>query len=109
MAGWYELKASGDQFMFNLKAGNGETILNSERYTAKAGATNGIASVQKNSPDDSRYERKTSKADEPYFVLKAANHETIGKSEVYSSESAMENGIASVKTNGPTTDIRDKT
>lgn len=109
MAGWYELKGSGDQFMFNLKAGNAEIILTSERYTTKAAALNGISSVQKNSPDDSRYERKTSKSDEPYFVLKAANHEIIGRSEMYSSKSAMENGITSVKTNGPTTDIRDKT
>ena len=107
MAGWYELKRSGDQFMFNLKAGNGETILTSERYTSKSAAQGGIASVQKNSPDDARYERKTSKSDEPYFVLKAANHEVIGRSEMYSSKSAMENGIASVKTNGPTTDVRD--
>lgn len=107
MAGWYELKRSGDQFMFDLKAGNGETTLTSERYTSKSAAQGGIASVQKNSPDDARYERKTSKSDEPYFVLKAANHEVIGRSEMYSSKSAMENGIASVKTNGPTTDVRD--
>jgi hypothetical protein len=107
MAGWYELKRSGDQFMFNLKAGNGETILTSERYTTKSAAQGGIASVQKNSPDDARYERKTSKSDEPYFVLKAANHEVIGRSEMYSSKSAVENGIASVKTHGPTTDVRD--
>jgi len=41
----FELKntASGE-FMFNLKAGNGETILTSERYTSKQGALNGIES-----------------------------------------------------------------
>ncbi len=31
--------------MFNLKAANGEVILTSERYTAKANAENGIDSV----------------------------------------------------------------
>jgi len=109
MAGTYALKKSGDQFMFNLKAANGEVILTSERYTTRAGAQNGIASVQTNSPKDERYERKTSTAGQPYFVLKAANGEVIGKSEMYSSASARDNGIESVKKNGPTTDIRDET
>jgi uncharacterized protein len=110
MAGFYELKKSADgQFMFNLKAGNGEIILTSERYTAKSSAENGIASVQTNSPKDERYEKKTSTRGEPYFVLKGANGLTIGRSEMYSSTSARDNGIESVKTNGPTKDVRDKT
>ncbi len=110
MAAKYELKKSSDnQFMFNLKAGNGEVILTSERYTAKASALNGIESVKTNSPDDSRYERKTSKAEEPYFVLKATNGEVIGKSEMYSSMAAMEKGIASVKANGPSAAVNDTT
>ncbi|KGI76884.1 YegP family protein [Oleiagrimonas soli] len=110
MAGFYELKKSSDgQFMFNLKAGNGEIILTSERYTAKSSAENGIESVQTNSPKDERYEKKTSTRGEPYFVLKGANGLTIGRSEMYSSTSARDNGIESVKTNGPTKDVRDKT
>ncbi|RAP59661.1 YegP family protein [Oleiagrimonas sp. MCCC 1A03011] len=110
MAGWYELKKSSDgQYMFNLRAGNNEVILTSERYTAKSSAENGIASVQTNSPKDERYDRRTASDGSPYFVLKAANGEVIGKSEMYSSTSACENGIASVKTNGPTKDVRDKT
>ena len=36
---------------FRLKAGNGEIILSSEGYSAKAGCANGIESVQKNAPD----------------------------------------------------------
>lgn len=33
----------------------------------------------------------------PFFVLKAANGEPIGKSEVYSSEAAAKSGVESVK------------
>ncbi|MEP5569052.1 MAG: YegP family protein [Halioglobus sp.] len=108
MAGKYELKktASG-KFMFNLKAGNSQIILTSELYESKSAAENGIASVQKNSPDDARYERKESKNGDPFFVLKATNGQAIGKSEMYSSASAMENGVESVKKNGPTTDVAD--
>ena len=40
-------KAKNGQYYFNLKAGNGETILTSEMYKAKASANNGIQSVKK--------------------------------------------------------------
>ena len=101
-------KASDGQFYFNLKAGNGETILTSELYKAKASATNGIESVKKNAPLEERYERKTDKSGHPRFNLKAANHEIIGSSESYSSESARDQGIESVKTNAPTATIDDQ-
>ena len=110
MTGKYEMKKGpSGKFMFNLKAGNGQVILTSEQYNDKASAQNGIASVQKNCADDGRFERKKSKNGEPYFVLAAANGQTIGKSEMYTTDAAMENGIKSVKTNGSTTVIDDMT
>jgi uncharacterized protein YegP (UPF0339 family) len=52
MAGKFELKTTkSGQFMFNLKAGNGQIIATSEHYTTKAAALNGIESVKKNAPD----------------------------------------------------------
>jgi uncharacterized protein YegP (UPF0339 family) len=110
MVAKYELKKSADgQFLFNLKAPNGEKILTSETYKSKKGAEDGIGSVKTNAARDDRYERLKSSKNEPYFVLKAANGEIIGKSEMYSSESAMESGIKSVKLNGPTAGIEDLT
>jgi uncharacterized protein len=38
------------EFRFRLKAGNGQTILASEGYSAKSGCTNGIESVKTNGP-----------------------------------------------------------
>lgn len=38
-------------FRFRLRAGNGEPILASEGYKAKASCLNGIESVRKNAPD----------------------------------------------------------
>ena len=70
MAGWFEVdKAKDGQFKFVLKAGNAEIILTSELYKTKASAMNGIASVQKNSGDDARFDRKVAKNDKPYFEL----------------------------------------
>ena len=108
MAGKFEIKESAnEQFMFNLKAANGEVILTSETYRQKSSAEQGIASVKANASDDSRFERKTAKDGSPYFVLKAANGEIIGKSEMYSSVAAMEKGIASVVTNAAEAEIVD--
>jgi len=65
------------------------------------GVKHSIESVKTNAPNDARYERKESTNGQPYFVLKAANGEPLGRSETYSSKSAMENGIESVKKNAP--------
>ncbi len=108
MAGWFELKKTkDDKFAFNLKAGNGEIILTSETYSSKSAAQNGIDSVKANASADDRYERKVATNGQHYFALHAANKEPIGKSELYTSKAAMENGIASVKSNAPTASLKD--
>ena len=90
-----------NEYRFRLKASNGQTILASEGYAAKAGCMNGIQSVRENSQFDQRFERKQSKNAKHYFNLKATNGQIIGTSELYEASSGMENGIASVKTNAP--------
>jgi hypothetical protein len=108
MAVKFEIKQNdGGQFMFNLLASNGQIILTSQRYQARASALAGIESVRKHAADDAYFERKMSAANEPYFVLKAANGKIIGQSEMYSSAAAMEKGIASVKTNAPAAPVVD--
>ncbi|GEM86563.1 YegP family protein [Meiothermus granaticius] len=102
-------QASNGQYMFNLKAGNGETILTSELYTSKSGALHGIESVKKNAALEGRYDRRAATNGSPYFVLKAANGEEIGRSETYSSAGAMENGIQSVMRNAPEASVVDET
>lgn len=101
-------KRKNGEFQFNLKASNGQTILTSEGYTTKSAVQNGIESVKKNSADDSKYERKTSSNNKPYFNLKASNGQVIGTSELYESESAREHGIESVKKNAPTAEVVEK-
>lgn len=110
MAGKFELKKCEDgQYMFNLKATNGQVILTSELYKAKASAENGIESVRSNATREGAFETRTNSKGEPYFVLKATNGQEIGRSEYYSSEAAMKNGIESVKKNAPAATIDDIT
>ena len=101
MSGYFQFGvAAGDHFMFNLKAGNHEVILTSQTYKSKQAALDSIESVRNNSQVESRFERKVAKDNSPYFTLLATNGQVIGKSEMYSSSAAMENGIKSVMTNG---------
>ncbi|MBZ4043473.1 YegP family protein [Flavobacterium hibisci] len=94
-------KRTNGEFQFNLKAGNGQTILTSEGYSTKAACLNGIESVKTNSQDDSKFDKKESSSGKFYFSLKASNGQIIGNSEMYESASGRDNGIESVKTNAP--------
>lgn len=104
----YELKkSSNNKFMFNLKAANHQVILTSELYESKSSALDGIKSVQNHGTDVSNFEMKTSSSNQPYFVLKASNGQTIGQSEMYNSDAAAKNGIESVKSNCGSSEIRE--
>jgi uncharacterized protein YegP (UPF0339 family) len=111
MPGLFEItrNAKSGEFYFHLRAGNGEIILRSEGYTKKASAVNGIESVKRNSPLEDRYERKTAKNGEFFFNLRAKNRQVIGTSETYKAHAGLENGIASVKKNGPGAKVNDLT
>lgn len=93
-------RKDGD-FQFNLKAANGQDILSSQGYNAKASCMNGVESVKKHAPDDKNYERKEASDGRHYFNLKASNGQVIGKSQMYESQQGRDNGIESVKTNAP--------
>ena len=106
--GKFEIKStSTGKTMFNLKAGNGQVILTSQSYASKDGCKNGIESVRTNSQTDAQFERKTAKDGSPFFTLNATNGQVIGKSEMYNSTAAMENGIESVKKNAPDAAVED--
>jgi uncharacterized protein len=102
-------KAKDGQFFFRLKAANGETILASEMYKAPASALNGVESVKKNATNAERFEKKTTAKKQAFFVLKAGNHEVIGTSEMYTTETARDAGIAAVMKIAPSATVNDLT
>lgn len=97
------------QFYWNLKASNGEIILQSEGYHNKHDALNGIVSVKTHAPSDHFYERLKAVDGSFYFVLKAKNSKVIGVSEMYKTAASRDNGIESVKRNAPGAEIDDQT
>lgn len=102
-------KNTAAKFLFKLRADNNEPILTSELYETRGGALNGIASVRTNAPDDRRYVRRIATNGSPYFTLTAANGETIGTSELYSTIAGRENGVSAVKRTATTAPLIDNT
>ena len=114
--GKFVVKATKTGFVFNLKAGNGETIATSEIYTTEAACLKGVESVRKNAVDakledqtvaevaavtNPKFEMYTDKAGEFRFRLKARNGEVIAASEGYKAKASCLNGIDSVRRNAP--------
>ena len=112
--GKYVVKKTNTGIKFDLKAGNGEIIANSEVYSSKDACMNGIESVKKNAPiaavEDQtvdgfeackhpKFEVYTDKAGEFRFRLKAKNGEIIATGEGYKAKASCMNGIESVKKN----------
>ncbi len=97
MAGTFEIfKDAAGEFRFRLKASNGQIVLTSEGYSSKAGAKNGVESVQKNSGDPSAFESTTTASGKFRFNLRAKNGQVIGTSQNYESAAARDNGIEAV-------------
>ncbi|MCF6226072.1 MAG: YegP family protein [Xanthomonadales bacterium] len=108
MAGKFVVnKMKNGKDFFVLKAGNGEVILTSEAYNSNAACMNGIESVRNNCSDEKCFEVKEAKDGREYFVLKAKNHQVIGRSQMYKSTSGCQNGIASVGRSAADAEIRD--
>ena len=75
------------RFYFNLRARNGEIVLQSQGYKNEASALNGTFSVAESGLDLDNYELLPSGQNGFYFNLKAANGQVVGTSEVYASQS----------------------
>lgn len=102
-------KGKNDEFYFHLKAGNGEVILASQGYTAKANCKNGIESVRTHSSDAGNFQKLEAKDGRYYFNLMASNGQVVGTSQMYTTASARDNGIKSVQENAPDADVDDLT
>ena len=109
MPGKFEVyKDKAGEFRFRLKAANGENILGSEGYKAKASCMNGIESVRKNSQNPDRFQKNESKSGKFTFRLCASNGQCIGTSQTYDSESGCRNGMKSVARNAAGATVDDQ-
>ena len=81
---------------FHLRAKNGEIVLQSEGYSSRAKATAGVKSVQANGVLASRYTVLPAVDGRFYFLVKAANGQTIARSQLYATKSNADRGVETV-------------
>jgi len=97
------------EYRFRLKAADGSVLLKSEGYKTRASAANGVASVQKNSSNDGRYEAHVSSSGKPTFTLKAGNNRVIGSSPTFSSDDEMRAAMSLVRHAAASSPVKDQT
>ncbi len=87
-------KSTGDsKYYFNMTAGNGEIMLQSEGYTTKSAAQKGIASVRTNGSDDNNFEVFVAKNGQYFCTLYAGNNKVVAHGETYVSESNAKHAV----------------
>ena len=106
--------AKSGGFVFNLKAGNGEVIAQSQVYETLDSCKNGVNSVITNAPvaaledqtvegfateKNPKFEMYEDKAGEFRFRLKAKNGQVIATGEGYKAKASCKNGIESIRKN----------
>jgi len=102
----FVISTSADsQLYFTLRAANNEVILTSETYTSASSVRTGTESVRTHAPYATNSVKHTSRTGEPYFVLRAVNHEVVGTSEMYSSAQARDTGIEAVQRAAPSAEV----
>jgi uncharacterized protein YegP (UPF0339 family) len=90
-------KDTNNSYRFSIKAGDGNSLLNSIPFSNKEDANNTIKKLSPLMTRQAVFERKTDHAGKFMFALKDTNGSVIGTSQRYSSEAGMENGIKNVK------------
>lgn len=123
MAGKFVIRETNAGVHFDLKAGNGEVILNSKVYKNLMACKKGIESVKRNAPNapvedqtiagfvsekNPKFEIYLDKTGEYRFILKADDGHVIGTSERYKSKAGGQNGIESIKRNSVEATVEEK-
>lgn len=102
MKGYYQLiEGNVGGFMFTLRAGNHETILESRIYWSRQAAMDAVQRVRELSQDPLRYVKREHPEGTFYFELLDDNGQWLGRSVGCASRSALSAGIASVQRNAP--------
>lgn len=107
MKGYYQLIEGHDGgFMFALRAGNHETILESRVYWSRQAALDAVAAVRLCSQDTALYVRHEAADGNHYFELLDKEGQVLGRSVGCASRAGLQAGMGSVQRNGPSETFR---
>jgi uncharacterized protein len=105
--GYYQM-VQGHQgdFMFTLRAGNHETILESRVYWSRQAALDAVDALRLHVQDLSRFMRHESPDRGHYFELVDGEGRVLGRGSGCTTRAGLAAGIASVQRNAPATAFR---
>jgi uncharacterized protein YegP (UPF0339 family) len=107
MNGYYQLIEGHDGgFMFTLRAGNHETILQGRVYWSRQAALDAVEATRMHSQNPMRYVRHQSGDGDHYFELMDAEGRLLARSAGCLTRAGMAAGIASVQRNAPSQTFR---
>ncbi|MCF6236968.1 MAG: YegP family protein [Gammaproteobacteria bacterium] len=104
----FEINKDDKGFRFVLKADSGQVLVNSEIYTSKASAQNGIESIKTNAVNPEQYKISQRQDGKYFFSLKAKNHQPVAHSLQYYNEAAANEGMALMQKIAPEARVIDK-
>lgn len=103
------IKTTDGKFLFNLRSASGQVVFVSEPYENKSEALEVIETTRSNSLRVGAFVAKANAKGQPYFLLKGTDGREIGRSDFFSSKSAMEDIVESVKRSAPEATLNDLT
>ncbi|MCL5244752.1 YegP family protein [Cellulophaga sp. 20_2_10] len=93
------IKNSDNTFTFHLKTANNIVLLQGDNFSSKEELNTTIKNIVPAINSLNIFERKTDYNGKFLFNLKNLEGKVIGKSQFYSSEAGMENGIKNLRNN----------
>ena len=107
MKGYYQfIEGHEGGFMFALRAGNHETILESRVYWSRQAALEAVAAVRLCSQNPALYVRRDATDGNHQFELLDLQGKVLGHSVGCGTRAGLAAGIASVQRNGPSPTFR---
>jgi uncharacterized protein len=105
--GYFQLIEGHDGgFMFGLRAGNHETILESRLFWSRQAALDGVDQLRAAAADPERFVRCESEPGKYHFELRDTSGRMLARGPACASRASLNAGVASVQRNAPSTTFR---
>jgi uncharacterized protein len=107
MKGYYQLiEGHNGGFMFSLRAGNHETVLESRVFWSRQAAMDAVQTVRDCAQEPENYVKLEAPDGTHFFELRDAAGKLLGRGAPRKTRSALNAGIASVQRNAPAESFR---
>lgn len=89
----FDLWKDGSSYVFQFVSAAGETLVDSQDYTSRTAAINGLVSVLENGKTASRYNVIVDASGKAHFELRSTNGHIIGTSQTYADKAGAQKAL----------------